>query len=304
MIYTCTLNPSIDYVVELDQLQVGSLNRTKQSFYYPGGKGINVSRVLSNIGIENTALGYVGGFTGRFIKDFLSNEGIPHQFIEVEEPTRINVKLKTNRETEVNGAGPYISVVKQKSLLNYLHSLTKEDYLVLAGSLPSSISVDFYTSIAQLCSKKDIPFIIDVSGPALQEVLSFKPLLVKPNQHELGDLLGVTIETKAEAALYGKRLVEQGAQNVIVSMGGAGAVFINQDITAFANVPIGIVRNSVGAGDSTVAGFLAAYVKTADVLQAFQFGVAAGSATAFSSDLCKKEQVENILPQVKVERVG
>jgi 1-phosphofructokinase len=303
MIYTCTLNPSIDYLIEVDHLRLGSLNRTKKAQFYPGGKGINVSRVLKNIGMESTALGFVGGFTGDYIKTHLSAEGITHQFIEHDHPTRINVKLKTDNETEINGNGAEITEEQQQQLLKHIQALAEEDFLVLAGSLPPSISINYYKLIAQICSEKGIPFIVDVSGPALTEVLQYKPFLIKPNQHELSDIVGAPIETKEDALHYGTQLLERGAENVIISMGGDGAIFINRHKTAHASVPKGEVKNTVGAGDSTVAGFLAAYVKDKDELNAFQYGVASGTATAFSTDLCKRDQVENILPQIVVNRM-
>jgi 1-phosphofructokinase len=301
MIYTCTLNPSIDYLVEIKHVELGSLNRTERTSFYPGGKGINVSRVLKRLGVNSKALGFLGGFTGDFIKDYLTREGIEQQFIEHEEPTRINVKLKSSTETELNGSGAFISEELQQTLYNKISELTNEDYFVLAGSYPPSISAAFYESLAALCQEKGIPLVVDVSGPSLKEVLKYNPLLIKPNQHELGELVGATIDSKEDAITYGKKLLEQGPQNVIVSMGGAGAVLINNELTVYATVPKGEVRNSVGAGDSTVAGFLASFVNNHNHLDAFRFGVASGTATAFSSDLCTQNEVENILPQIHVE---
>lgn len=304
MIFTCTLNPSIDYLVKLEQFEQGKVNRAESVEYFPGGKGINVSRVLKNIGIDSVALGYVGGFTGSFIKDFLNKEHIQFDFIEHEEPTRINVKLKTNDESEINGSGAFISIENQQRLLEKLEALTTQDFLVLAGSLPHSVTMDFYKSIAELCSSRNIPFIIDVSGPALREVLSYAPFLIKPNQHELGEIFGTSINSKEQAIQYGKKMVEEGAKHVIVSMGGDGAVFVSSDLTAFATVPKGNVKNSVGAGDSTVAGFIASYVQHGDLVEAFKFGVASGSATAFSSDLCKKHEIEGLLSKIKIDIIS
>jgi 1-phosphofructokinase len=301
MIYTCTLNPSIDYLVELEQVELGSLNRTERTSFYPGGKGINVSRVLKRLGEDSKALGFVGGFTGSFIKDYLTSEGIEQKFIEHEEPTRINIKLKSNGETEINGSGAFITEDQQQTLYKMVSELTENDYFVLAGSFPPSISAEYYESLAALCQEKGIPFVVDVSGPPLKEVLKYKPLLIKPNQHELGELVGATIHSKEDAFRYGKELLTHGPQNVIVSMGGEGAVLINEEITAFATVPKGKVKNSVGAGDSTVAGFLASFVKDGQHLEAFRYGVASGTATAFNTDLCKKSDVEKILPQIQVE---
>ncbi len=303
MIYTCTLNPSIDYLVEMDQLEIGRLNRSNHTSFFPGGKGINVSRVLKNIGIDSIALGFIGGFTGAFIRDSLTTLKINHQFIEHEAPTRINVKVKANEETEINGTGAIISEEARERLLEQVRLLHSEDYFVLAGSIPASISTDFYESLIATCRENGVQVLVDVSGPVIQKVLPYKPFLLKPNQHELGELFGVEVLTKQDAIYYGNKLVEQGVQNVIVSLGGDGAVFINHDTVAVAEVPKGTVKNSVGAGDSTVAGFLASYVQTGDVLQSFQYGLAAGSATAFSSDLCEKGLIDELLHQVKIEKV-
>jgi 1-phosphofructokinase len=304
MIYTCTLNPSIDYLVEVDKVEMGSLNRAKQTYFYPGGKGINVSRVLKRFGENSVALGFVGGFTGDFIINFLATEGIQQEFIRHEEPSRVNIKLKTDLETEINGSGANISAAQQQALYNQISMLTPNDYLVLAGSLPATISTEFYLSLAALCEKRGIPLVVDVSGPALKEVLKYRPLLIKPNQHELGELVGAEIHSKEEAIEYGRKLLAEGPQNVIVSMGGQGAVFINQEYTAVATVPTGQIKSTVGAGDSTVAGFLAAIVKGCSNLEAFQYGVAAGTATAFSTDLALKKDVEQMLAQIKVETVN
>ncbi|WP_456277750.1 1-phosphofructokinase [Bacillus sp. AK128] len=303
MIYSCTLNPSIDYVVELESVSLGKLNRTDQTSYYPGGKGINVSRVLKRLGVENKALGFIGGFTGRFITDFLDQEGISHQFIELEEPTRINIKLKTNQETEINGSGPFISESQKEQLYNLIGGLTQGDYFVLAGSFPPSISLDYYKSLAALCEEKGISFVIDVSGPPLKETLSYKPFLIKPNQHELAELVGHDISSKEEAISYGRKLLTEGPQNIIISMGGEGAVLVNADMTLVATVPKGTVKNSVGAGDSTVAGFMASYSQNGDIAEAFRNGVASGTATAFSSDLCTEEAVKHIVTQIQLEKL-
>lgn len=301
MIYTCTLNPSIDYLVVVENVKLGSLNRTSETAFYPGGKGINVSRVLKRLGVDSTALGFVGGFTGGFIKSFLDSEHITSSFVEHEEPTRVNIKLKSGAETEINGRGAFISNEHQETLYGQVASLKEEDYFVLAGSYPPSISLDFFKSLAARCEEKGIPLVADVSGKALQEVLQYKPFLIKPNHHELGDLVGTTIETKSDAIQYGRKLLERGPKNVIISMGGQGAVFVNKDMVVTAKVPKGEVKNSVGAGDSTVAGFLAALTMGESFEKAFKYGVASGTATAFSNDLCQKHDVEKILEQIEIE---
>lgn len=303
MIYTCTLNPSIDYVARVINFKEGHLNRTETAQMYPGGKGINVSRVLKRLRIDSTALGYLGGFTGEFIKDFLSREEITHNFISVSDPTRINVKLKSEKETEINGLGPSISDAKQQELLEKIHTMNEGDYLVLAGSIPQSIADDFYGDIAKKCLPKGIKVVIDTTGTALIKTFPYKPFLIKPNHHELGDLFQTKVESMEDAVFYGKKLLNEGVQNVIVSMAGEGAIFLNKDQALFANVPAGTVKNSVGAGDSVVAGFLSQIVRNSDFETAFQYGVASGSATAFSEDLCKNELVEKLLREISVQEI-
>ncbi|MCD7032739.1 1-phosphofructokinase [Metabacillus sp. GX 13764] len=304
MIYTCTLNPSIDYIVKTPELTVGGLNRATQSMFYPGGKGINVSRVLKRLGADSTALGFAGGFTGDFVKSFLADEGIIHDFTLVNEPTRINVKVKANEETEINGHGPDITAFQQEELFRKIAALDKEDVLIIAGSIPSSLPSDFYTLLTKQCNEKDVRVIIDTSGSALRETFPDKPFLIKPNHHELGELFNTVITSAEEAAAYGKKLLDEGVRNVIVSMAGDGAVFVNKEKTLFANVPKGEVKNSVGSGDSLVAGFIGTYLHSQNLEEAFRTGVAAGSATAFSDDLCTRETVENLKQQVTVKNLG
>ncbi|OIJ13866.1 1-phosphofructokinase [Anaerobacillus arseniciselenatis] len=301
MIFTCTLNPSVDYVVEVDNVELGDLNRAKKTAFYPGGKGINVSRVLKKLGITNTALGFVGGFTGEFITNSLKKEGILQDFTLVDEDTRVNVKLKSSVETEVNGQGAVISKEKEQELFEKITTMTAEDYLILAGSLPPSISPDFYQKIAAQCNENNVHFVVDTSGKALEEVLPCQPFLIKPNQHELGELFNVQISSIENAVKYGRKLLENGPENVIVSLGGDGALLLNKEVSAYANVPKGELKNSVGAGDSLVAGFISSYVENGDLIEAFKYGIAAGSATAFSSDLCNKSSLENLLPEIKIE---
>lgn len=302
MIYTCTLNPSIDYVARVRNFKEGHLNRSDSTQMYPGGKGINVSRVLKRLGIESTAIGYIGGFTGAFIKDFLTTEEILHDFITVSDATRINVKLKSNKETEINGQGPSISDEQQKALLDQIDAMSEGDFLVLAGSIPPSMSEDFYVQITEKCNLKGIKAVIDTTGEALIKTFPFQPFLIKPNHHELGDLFQVRIESKEDAIHYGKKLLEEGVQNVIVSMAGQGAIFLNNEHVLFANVPVGTVKNSVGAGDSVVAGFLSKIIQDGDFQSAFQYGVASGSATAFSEDLCTKQEIEALRNQITIEK--
>ncbi|MET3697555.1 fructose-1-phosphate kinase [Bacillus oleivorans] len=301
MIFTCTLNPSVDYVIEIEEVIMGDLNRAQKTSFYPGGKGINVSRVLRNLGMPSTALGFAGGFTGKFIQEFLDHEGIQHTFIEHNEPTRVNIKLKTDEETEINGQGPAITEEQQQRLLKQIETITPNDVLVLAGSLPPSMPENFYEKAAAYCRDREIPFVADTGGKVLQHLLPYKPFLIKPNQHELSDLLHVKIHTIEDVLEYGDALLEQGPENILVTLGGHGAVFMNREVKAVAAVPIGKLKNSVGAGDSTVAGFLAVYLETGDVLAAFKTAVACGSATAFSEDLCTKEEMDQLLSQVQID---
>ncbi|MCT6923869.1 1-phosphofructokinase [Metasolibacillus sp.] len=300
MIYTMTLNPSIDFIVEVADFEIGILNKIQKEAKFPGGKGINVSQVLKRLGTDNKALGFVGGFTGDYIVDSLKQRGIVTDFVEVQEDTRINIKLKTGQETEINGQGPTIQEPELTALLNKIDALTANDVLVLAGSIPQSLPVTIYETLASIATKKGAKVVADTTGEVLLNVLPNKPFLIKPNHHELGELFDVKIETVEEAVPYGKRLVEMGAQHVIVSMAGAGALLFSEDVALYANVPKGVLKNSVGAGDSVVAGFLSNYFRTGDVQQAFKYGVASGSATAFSPELCTQQEVEELLPQIKL----
>ena len=301
MIYTVTLSPSVDYIMNVDSFHEGELNRAAKTFYYAGGKGINVSRVLKRLDVANTALGYIGGFTGRFIEEALEAEQVEHRFIHTEYPTRVNVKLKSDQESEINGPGPDISDEQQKQLLKQVEQLQEDDYLVVAGSIPKTIPASFYKEMAERCYENNAHFIADTSGKALEELVGLRTFLLKPNHHELGDLFNTTIETQDDAIHYAQKLVDQGAEHVIVSMGGQGAILVSKEQIFSCNVPKGTVKNSVGAGDSVVSGFLASYTKTHDLVQAFKQGVAAGSATAFSSDLGEKQDIERLLTEIEVQ---
>ncbi|CDQ19283.1 fructose-1-phosphate kinase [Halobacillus karajensis] len=304
MIYTCTLNPSIDYIMHVNEFEAGGLNRAQDTSYYPGGKGINVSRVMSRLDVQTQAIGYIGGFTGAFVQQFLDSESIQHDFIDTKQHTRINVKLKSNEETEINGPGSEISEQLQQELLRKIKRLSNKDTLVLAGSLPSSLPADFYVQMSTICAENDTKVVADTSGSALEQLLGHPLFLLKPNHHELGDLFNVTIDSRKKAAFYGRKLIDQGVKHVIVSMGGEGAVYIGHRKELYANVPKGEVKNSVGAGDSVVSGFLAALEKDEPIEDAFRYGVASGSATAFQDDLCKKEDVEHLLSQIDVSAIN
>ncbi|WP_145409436.1 1-phosphofructokinase [Paenibacillus xylanexedens] len=303
MIYTLTLNPSIDYIVEVDDLKLGGLNRMNRDLKLPGGKGINVSRILNQLGATNTAFGFLGGFTGRFINDRLQEEAIRTDFVTIADDTRINIKLKHGEETEINGLGPAISSKESEQLLQKMSGLQQGDIVILSGSVPPALGSDFYDRLIKVCKQAGAEFVIDTTGKALMEALVHEPLLVKPNHHELAELFGVTIETREELITYGRRLLEAGAKHVLISMAGEGALFITQEEVHHANVPKGVVKNSVGAGDSMIGGFVGTYVLNGDLLEAFRTGVASGSATAFSDDLATRDLIDELRTQVSITKL-
>jgi 1-phosphofructokinase len=302
MIYTLTLNPSVDYIMELDQFTKGGLNRSAKENALPGGKGINVSRVLHVLGVKSTALGFAGGFTGEYIKQFLREENIDTDFVEVEEMSRINVKVKCDDETEINGNGPSINKGQLHQLLSQISNLSKDDTLVLAGSIPASVPKSFYQEAAALCEERGARIVIDAEKNLIEPVLSLKPFLIKPNHHELGEMFGVVIESVDEAIHYGRKLKEEGAENVIVSMAEKGALLLTGEDVHYASVPKGELKSSVGAGDSTVAGFLAGLSNGLSLEDSFRLGTAAGSATAFSIGLCKAEKVNELYKQIEIKK--
>ena len=304
MIYTLTLNPSLDYILELDQITLGDLNRTKNDSKFPGGKGINVSQVLKKLEINSKALGFIGGFTGDYIEEFLRTLKIDTEFVRVKEDTRINVKLKSITETEINAKGPNITRQNYETLKEKIRGLTSEDILVLAGSIPSSMPANTYEELVEVCKENRTKFVVDAEGDLLMNVLPFQPYLIKPNHHELGELFNTVVTTAEEVIPYGRELIKKGARNVIVSLAENGAVLINQEYALVATAPKGEVKSSVGAGDSMVAGFIAMFEKAKSVEEAFRFSIAAGSATAFSFGLCTREQVENLLPEINIQRIS
>ncbi|NGZ74027.1 1-phosphofructokinase [Saccharibacillus alkalitolerans] len=303
MIYTVTLNPSIDYIVEVEDLKLDALNRMKRDLKLPGGKGINVSRILSRLGIENTALGFLGGFTGRFIEDVLKAESIVTDFVQVQDDTRINIKLKHGGETEINGLGPRIGSGEAEALVEKLRALTEDDIVVLSGSVPPSLGGAFYDRLIAVIKEREARFVIDTTGEALLKALPHGPLLVKPNHHELAELFGVEIEGREDLIKYGRKLREMGAKNVLISMAGDGALLVTEEQVYHANVPKGEVKNSVGSGDSMIAGFVGTLSKTGDPLAALRTGTASGSATAFSDDLAERAKIDSLLEQVQVNPV-
>ena len=301
MIYTVTFNPSLDYVVKVNDLKLGRVNRTEEEDVYPGGKGINVSIVLNNLGVKSKALGFIAGFTGDEIERRVRDFGCDTEFIKLSSGmSRINVKIKADVESEINGGGPDISEEALNNLYSQLDKLAEGDILVLAGSVPKTMPTDVYERIMERLQEKNVKFIVDTTGESLLKVLKYNPFLIKPNHHELGDLFGVKLNNKEDVIEYAKKLKNMGAQNVIISMAGDGAVLIdsNGDVTT-SNVPKGIVKNSVGAGDSMVAGFIAGYLNSEKVEEGFKLGVATGSASAFSEGLATKDYVYELLEQVK-----
>ncbi|WP_173217555.1 MULTISPECIES: 1-phosphofructokinase [unclassified Streptococcus] len=302
MIYTVTLNPSIDYIVRLDQVQVGSVNRMDSDDKFAGGKGINVSRVLKRLGIPNTATGFIGGFTGKFITDTLAKEEIETRFVQVAEDTRINVKIKADRETEINGTGPTVEPEQLEELKAILSSLTAEDTVVFAGSSAKNLGNVIYKDLIALTRKTGAQVVCDFEGQTLIDSLDYQPLLVKPNNHELGAIFGVKLDSLDQIEKYARELLAKGAQNVIISMAGDGALLVTSEGAYFAKPIKGTVKNSVGAGDSMVAGFTGEFVKSKDAVESFKWGVACGTATTFSDDLATAEFIKETYEKVEVEK--
>ncbi len=300
MIYTVTFNPSLDYIVSVTDFKLGLTNRTDSELLLPGGKGINVSQVLMNLGIESTALGFVAGFTGDELVRRLEKTGIQSGFIRVDEGlTRINLKLKSIDGTEINGQGPVISEEKVEMLMARLDTLGEGDVLFLSGSIPASMPDDAYQKIMERLEGKKVQIVVDATKELLLNVLPYRPFLIKPNNHELGEIFGVELKSRKEVVPYGRKLQERGAQNVLISMAGEGAVLIAEDGKVYdAPAPKGKLVNGVGAGDSMVAGFMAGWLEKQDYEYAFHMGVAAGSASAFSNNLATKEEIQKVYEQV------
>ena len=301
MIYTVTFNPSLDYIVQVDGFKTGIVNRTTNELILAGGKGINVSIVLKNLGHESTAFGFVGGFTGDALKESLKQQGITTDFIGVKEGfTRINVKMKSDEETEINGQGPRITNDNISELYAKLDALSENDILVISGSIPSTLPSDMYESIMSRLDGKNIRIIVDATRDLLVNVLKYHPFLIKPNNIELGEIFDVELKTRGEVIPYAKKLQELGARNVLVSMAGEGAVFVSEEGDVYeSEAPKGTVVNSVGAGDSMVAGFLAGVIEKNDYQYAFKMGICSGSASAFSDHLAKREEVESLMSELK-----
>lgn len=300
MIYTVTFNPSLDYIVSMDSFEIGMTNRTVGERIFPGGKGINVSIVLSNLGIENTALGFIAGFTGEEIEKEVRGLGLAADFIHMDKGlSRINVKLKDYDGTEINGMGPNINQACVDKLYRKLDELAEGDMLVLAGSIPKCLPDSIYKDIMERLHSKGVLFVVDAAEDLLVNALDYKPFLIKPNKNELGEIFGTVLRTREDVIPYAKKLQERGARNVLVSMSGEGAVLVDEKKEVHTlPAPKGILVNAVGAGDSMVAGFLAGWTETKDYDYAFRMGIAAGSASAFSEFFATKEEVEQVFAAV------
>ena len=301
MIYTVTFNPSLDYIVNVKQLKLGTVNRTERELLFPGGKGINVSIVLNHLGVESTALGFIAGFTGEEIEKRVIQAGCKADFIPVETGwSRINLKIRSDEESEINGRGPEISGQALQRLYEKLELLKKDDILVLAGSIPNTLPDTIYSDILKRLASEKVKAVVDATGELLVNVLQFHPFLIKPNHHELAELFGKKLRDKSEIRDCALKLQDMGAGNVLVSMAGDGALLAAEDGTVYESpAPEGKVVNSVGAGDSMVAGFLAGYLEKQNYEDAFYMGIAAGSASAFSEQLAEKPEVQRVLKSLR-----
>lgn len=306
MIYTVTFNPSLDYIVSVSDFKLGLTNRTNSELLLPGGKGINVSTVLQNLGIANTALGFTAGFVGEEVRKEVEQLGVKAEFISLDEGvSRINLKLKSIDGTEINGQGPKIPREAVDALMTQLDRLGADDTLVLAGSIPASMPDDIYQKIMERLDGRDVRIVVDATKDLLLNVLGHHPFLIKPNNHELGDIFGVKLSEREEVVPYAKKLQEKGAVNVLVSMAGKGAVLLAEDGSVYAaEAPKGTLKNGVGAGDSMVAGFLVGYGESGDYEHAFRMGLAAGSASAFSEQLATKDEIKKVYETCKITKIG
>ncbi len=301
MIYTITFNPALDYIMAVDNMREGEVNRTRTEKILAGGKGINVSFVLNNMGVDNTALGFISGFTGGEIDRILKEAGCKTDFIQLTDGlSRINVKIKSDKETEINGQGPDIPKEAVEALYGKLSALKDGDTLVLAGSIPNTLPETIYCEIMDFLKDKKLNIVVDATRDLLVNVLKYKPFLVKPNNHEIGEIFGVELKTREETLPYARKMQEMGARNVLVSMAGEGAVFVGENGEAFeSEAPEGKLVNSTGAGDSMVAGFLAGYLEKGDFEYALKMGLSAGSASAFSENLATKEEILSVYETIK-----
>jgi 1-phosphofructokinase len=307
LIYTITANPSIDYVLQLDELTPGAVNRTTSDVKLPGGKGINVSRILHELQLDSTALGFVGGATGSMFEELLAQHHLQTDFTKVANDTRINVKInatKQNEETEINGTGPEISAEEKSTFIDQLKSVGSGDVVIMSGSLPKKVEDTFYLDIAKMIQDQGADFVIDTTGQALLDTLPLNPLVVKPNNHELADLFHTTFKSEQDIVDNARKLLEQGAKHVLVSMAGDGALLVTKEHVYKANAPKGTVINSVGAGDSMIAGFVGTFMKTNDPIESFHEGAACGSATAFSQDIAVKSKIDEVYQNISITQLS
>ncbi len=301
MIYTLTLNPSIDYVLRIDEFLDGETLRSNSEEKYPGGKGIMVSKLLKNLGEKSVNIGFLGGFTGDFIRKKLNDLGIEEDFTIIEDDSRINVKLKYETETEINAQGPQIKEEEIEEFLNYLDQLQEDDFVIISGSIPKSLVDDFYRVIVNLLEMNNVRFALDTSGKKLFKLSSYKPFLVKPNKKELEEIFDDEIDSDEKIVKYARKLIDQGAENVIVSLGKDGSIFVDNSIAYKAKPIEGKLINSVGSGDSMVAGYIYGYMKGLSKIDSYKLAVSCGSATAFSPDIAEKDLIYKILEKVEVE---
>ena len=302
MIYTVTFSPAIDYVVDLDKFEIGDINRTRCEKSMPGGKGINVSIVLANLGRGSIATGFLGGYTGKYIQEELAKRNIVSDFIPVDGDTRINVKIRCHGETAINGQGPDISEGQIEELIKRLEKMTSEDLLVISGAVPSKLPSDIYEQILKRISHNKVRLVVDATKDILLNTLKYRPILVKPNKQELEEMFNVEIHNREELVFNARKLIEMGAQNVIVSLGKEGALLVGENVEPLVRLAPGYdkkVVNTVGAGDSLVAGFIDEYEASKDVVKAFYKGLATGSATALSEWLATKEEVLELLQEME-----
>lgn len=313
MIYTITFNPALDYTVQVEKFEIGKINRTKSENILAGGKGLNVSIILKRLGIENTALSFIAGFTGKELERKIRQYNIETEFIEMNRGyTRINVKISSleknsliqESETALNGNGPEITENDIEKLLQKIQNINSNDIVILSGNIPKCINENIYEIICKELDGKNVKFVVDASQKLLMNCLKYKPFFIKPNKEELAETFNTKIETKEEIIIYAKKLQEKGAQNVLISLGGDGAILLTEkNEVYYSNTPKGQVINTVGAGDSMVAGFVAGYLKKKDYKEALKLGIASGSATAFSAGLAMNEEINGLLKQITIEKI-
>ncbi|GHN17070.1 1-phosphofructokinase [Lactobacillus delbrueckii] len=303
MIYTVTVNPALDYVLQLPEVKDGETNRSSDTQFLAGGKGINVSQILNQLGVDNTAWGFVGGFTGEELIRQLNVKKISSDFVRISDDTRVNVKIHAQEETEINAAGPDITAQEVAAFKSRLDDLEAGDVVVLSGSLAPSLPTDFYESLLPLIREKGAEFVVDTTGEALLRTLKFNPLVIKPNHHELADLFDTSFSSTADMLEAAKKLQKLGAQNVMISMAGEGAYLVTADHVYHANAATGTAVNSVGAGDSMIAGFVGTWFEKHDAAEGLRVGSACGGATAFTEDIAIKSQIDAVLPQIKIDVV-